>query len=66
MTRSAMSPKHWRPLLPESSHAVELPLHKVVEERIKPLAQADTSKQLAWCADMDRLAHGSTFLSGTS
>jgi len=34
-------------LLPESSHALDLPLHQVVEERIKPLAQLDAARQLA-------------------
>jgi DNA ligase-1 len=34
-------------LLPESSNAVEMPLHKVVEERIKPLSSLDTAGQLA-------------------
>src|SRR4051794_37988596 len=30
-------------LLPESSHAIELPLHQIVEERIKPLAKLDAA-----------------------
>jgi DNA ligase-1 len=34
-------------LLPESSHAVQMPLHQVVEERIKPLSSLDTASQLA-------------------
>jgi DNA ligase-1 len=34
-------------LLPESSNALEMPLHQVVEERIRPLATLDTAAQLA-------------------
>ena len=33
-------------LLPETSHAIEMPLHKVVQERIKPLATMDQASQL--------------------
>ncbi len=33
-------------LLPNSSHALDIPLHQVVEERIKPLARLDAGAQL--------------------
>ena len=33
-------------LLPEASHAIEMPLHQIVEERIKPLAHLDQNAQL--------------------
>jgi DNA ligase-1 len=34
-------------LLPDTSHALNLPLHQLVEERIKPLTRLDTAGQLA-------------------
>lgn len=34
-------------LLPETSNRIELPLHQIVEQRIKPLATLDTAGQLA-------------------
>lgn len=34
-------------LLPESSNAIDMPLHRLVEERIKPLSGMDTASQLA-------------------
>ena len=33
-------------LLPDASHAVDMPLHEVVENRIKPLARLDKAAQL--------------------
>ena len=34
-------------LLPTATHTLDLPLHQIVEERIKPLARLDTEGQLA-------------------
>jgi DNA ligase 1 len=34
-------------LLPPATHAIDLPLHKIVEERIQPLSRLDTAGQFA-------------------